>query len=237
MANQLDSSMSTGFPFLNLPPELRNAVYEQITAKIQRKMIKATVSRNHLSDGIHSYVITSVRTTLPVAILATCRLIHNELKAKFERVMKILELDSVRIITAYEGIVTSHSMKPKDAIAVLLNPCRSFLKHNRSRQDPPLHISIASLPGNNTAEAYTVCFLKAIFSKVAETGARADIFFHAPRGVQSFVRRWVTVILLEAHMKIQAGDTTAQRLDNMIDLSEFEDDNEWAELWKLDTRV
>jgi hypothetical protein len=62
------------FRFLDLPPELRCIVYEQIGITTKHHTLESTNAPDKYSE------ITLVRKSLPVQILATCRLINDEAK-------------------------------------------------------------------------------------------------------------------------------------------------------------
>jgi hypothetical protein len=65
------------FRFLDLPPELRVMVYSYITPRTHRHVLQT-------SDRWERHSITLVTNTLPVSLLATCRLVHAEARKIFE---------------------------------------------------------------------------------------------------------------------------------------------------------
>ena len=77
----LDTSSRTidSFPFLALPAELRNAVYEYIAADIQDtiriQMVRPIIRRRQLPEDT---LIQSLNGCHDMAILLACRQIHNE---------------------------------------------------------------------------------------------------------------------------------------------------------------
>jgi hypothetical protein len=60
------------FRFLDLPPELRCIVYEQIGIRTKHHTLESTNAPDKYSET------TLVSKSLPVQILATCRLINDE---------------------------------------------------------------------------------------------------------------------------------------------------------------
>ncbi|OAL02779.1 hypothetical protein IQ06DRAFT_303429 [Phaeosphaeriaceae sp. SRC1lsM3a] len=102
------ANAATPFPFLSLPPELRNMVYYAIvsstTIATQRHMISPSeVGITQTSDIFWPTTLPEIRSeiwlvrkSLPVALIFTCRAIYTKVAPLFAPLMTELATETLR---------------------------------------------------------------------------------------------------------------------------------------------
>jgi hypothetical protein len=81
--------------FLNLPPELRCMVYEELDVVTRRHTLSDSNVRQIIEENAyaeHDLSVTMVRKSLPVAILRVCKQVQNEAASFLVKKLRLLEI-------------------------------------------------------------------------------------------------------------------------------------------------
>jgi hypothetical protein len=141
--------MSGPFHFLDLPPELRLMVYENISIDTRYYVFGGP----KIWPDHPPWSVTLIRRTLPLDILVTSRLVHAEALEIFDARIRELERTPIRLIMGYYDL-----RRMMELTAVLgrwptpfLVPCQKLLAHMRTLSGAQYRIEIVLLSTDTEA--------------------------------------------------------------------------------------
>jgi hypothetical protein len=137
--------MSNPFRFLDLPPELRLMMYENISMSIHYYVFGG--------PGIWAAnppcTISLIRRTLQVSILTSSKSIYAEAQTIFDTKFRELERTPIRVLMNYVDLCVADHIRSytKFWLGLLLVPCQKFLDYMATVSDATHCIEIVLSPG------------------------------------------------------------------------------------------
>jgi hypothetical protein len=145
--NELDCSLGADLPFrfLDLPSELRLMVYERISINVTHMVLQDLTYGPFASINLLS-------RTLPVALLATCRLVHTEASPVLQPKIALLR-DTDRFSLIIDQMAYSTFAKPPENLCSIALERKNMLLQKQPIL-PPSDFRVHGVPIGHTHAAF-----------------------------------------------------------------------------------
>jgi hypothetical protein len=225
--------------FLDLPAELRLMVYERLNSRTHHYCVKqpdenpVQQPREKASEDIRGAVIIK---SFPVAILATCRVIHKEATPILAGKLQQLAQTPVRIIMSFATFTQGFNGPTKEVRFTVLKPystiCKSFFARAAIPRVSGNAAFEVALTTSNTLPSgkHLLVALLMSWSKVQRSNIPVNVFCQGPLPLynhgQDVVATWASVTAYKLAQWDASGEVQHSNLMDVKHMSE----EDWKKL-------